>query len=56
MHRESLDVYDVLPEGMVNYLRYNGRHFSSKLCDFAVKQMTKVVNGKEEKLNPVTKE
>ena len=34
--RESLDIYDVKPEEMTNYLRYYGRHFNRKLCDFAV--------------------
>ena len=29
-------VYDKLPENMVVYLRYNGRHFNYKLCDYAV--------------------
>ena len=53
--RESLDTYDILPEDMVNYLRYNGRHFNHKLCDFAVKEMTKVQNGKEQKIIPITK-
>jgi len=49
--RESLDIYDVLPEGMINYLRYNGRHFNRKLCDFAVSLMTT----KEGKLQLMTK-
>lgn len=39
MKRDSLDIYDELPEDMVNYLRYNGRHFNKKLCDFAVSKM-----------------
>ena len=33
---ESLDQYDVRPEAMTNYLRYYGRNFNKKLCDFAV--------------------
>lgn len=37
--KESLDIYDVLPEDMINYLRHNGRHFNKKLCDFAVSKM-----------------
>ena len=40
MKRDSLDIYDELPEGMKEYLRYNGRHFSRKLCDFAISKMT----------------
>ena len=51
----SLDYYDTLPEDMVNYLRFNGRHFNKKLLDFAVSKMTTKVNGKEEKLQPMTK-
>lgn len=39
MNTESLDVYDIRPEAMNNYLRYNGRHFSKKLCNWAVSQM-----------------
>lgn len=38
--KESLDIYDELPEDMINYLRYNGRHFNRKLCDYAVNLMT----------------
>ena len=34
--RESLDLYDQRPEAMTNYIRYYGRHFNRKLCDFAV--------------------
>ena len=40
MKRDSLDSFDVLPEDMINYLRYNGRHFSRQLCDFAISKMT----------------
>ena len=36
MKRDSLDLYDKIPEGMTNYLRYYGRHFNRKLCDYAV--------------------
>lgn len=53
--REGLDIYDTLPEDMINYLRYNGRHFNRKLCDFAISKMTKEVNGKEEKISVITK-
>ena len=40
MYKEGFDVYDELPEDMVVYLRYNGRHFSRKLCDFAINKIT----------------
>lgn len=55
MVRESLDNYDVYPEAMINYLRYNGRHFNRKLFEFATslmktgkdKQPLKVITKKE---------
>lgn len=54
MKRESLDNYDVYPEAMINYLRYNGRHFNRKLFEFAVSQMT---TGKDKhQLKPMTKQ
>lgn len=56
--------YDLKPAAMVNYLRYNGPHFSEKLCAFATSLMRrdeKPIKGftKEEvdnilKLNGVT--
>lgn len=55
MVRESLDNYDVYPEAMINYLRYNGRHFNRKLFEFATslmktgkdKQPLKIITKKE---------
>lgn len=41
MDRTDLTQYDIKPEAMVNYLRYNGPHFNKKLLDFAVSKMTK---------------
>jgi len=37
----DLTQYDIKPEAMVNYLRYNGPHFSKKLAEFAVSKMRK---------------
>lgn len=37
----DLTQYDIKPEAMVNYLRYNGPHFNEKLCEFAVSLMSK---------------
>lgn len=37
----DLTQYDIKPQAMVNYLRYNGPHFSKALCEFAVKKMRK---------------
>ena len=39
--QESLNLYDIRPEAMTNYLRYNGRHFSKKLCNWAVSLIDK---------------
>lgn len=44
--------YDVKPSAMINYLRYNGPHFSERLCDFAISQMMR--DGKP--IKPFTKE
>lgn len=53
---KSLDMYDIIPEDMQAYFRYNGRHFNHKMCDFAVSQMTKIgSNGKEEKVTPLAR-
>lgn len=41
MRRTSLTQYDVVPEDMLNYLKYYGPHFNKKLCKFAVSNMTK---------------
>lgn len=57
MYKEGFDVYDELPEDMVVYLRYNGRHFNRKLVDFATSKMTtRDSNGKEIALEPTTRE
>jgi len=34
-----LDDYDIRPEGMDNYLSYNGYHFSKKMCEWAISRM-----------------
>lgn len=58
MKRDSLDIYDELPEDMVEYLRFNGRHFNRKLCSFAIGKMTvrNLSTGVGEKLVPISKE
>lgn len=58
MKREPLDLYDILPDEMIDYLENYGRHFNKKLCSFAVKQM-KVRNsstGRDTSLTPMTRE
>ena len=54
MQNTDLTQYDVKPEGMINYLRYNGPHFSKKLCDFAVSLMTKKVGSTQTKIIKLT--
>ena len=39
-----LDIYDDTPASMKRYLKYYGKHFNKKLCDFAVSKMN---HGKE---------
>ena len=56
MTNTDLTQYDIKPEGMINYLRYNGPHFNKKLLDFAVSKMTKKVGNVEQKIIPVVKE
>lgn len=57
MIRESLDIYDELPEDMIQYLKYNGRHFNRKLVKFAISLM-KVhdSNGTEMNIDEITKD
>ena len=43
MVNTDLTQFDIKPEAMINYLRYNGPHFNHKLCDFAVSLMKKKV-------------
>lgn len=56
MNNTDLTQYDIKPEGMINYLRYNGPHFNKKLCDFAVSKMEKKVGSVMVKITPYTKE
>jgi hypothetical protein len=55
MTKMDLTQFDKKPEGMINYLQYNGPHFNEKLCAFAVSKMTKTINGKEVPITPFTK-
>lgn len=56
--REPMDLYDIKPEGMTAYLRYNGYHFNKKMCEFAVRQMRKFnpVTNRSEKVECLDKE
>ena len=56
MTRDSFDQYDEIPEDMLIYLRYNGKHFNRKLVEYAVSKMTtKDSSGNEVPLVPITK-
>ncbi len=44
--------YDLKPTAMINYLRYNGPHFSEKLCAFATSLMIR----DEKPIKPFSKE
>lgn len=55
MHKTDLTQYDIKPEAMTNYLRYNGPHFNKKLLNFAASKMTKKgIDNKEIPLVPHT--
>lgn len=57
MNRDSFDQYDELPEDMIVYLRYNGRHFNRRLAEFAINKMTtRDSNNNEVPLAVITKE
>ena len=56
MTRDSFDQYDEIPEDMLMYLRYNGKHFNRKLVEYAVSKMTtKDSLSNEVPLVPITK-
>ena len=56
MTRDSFDQYDEIPEDMLMYLRYNGKHFNRKLVEYAVSKMTtKDSSGNEVPLVPITR-
>lgn len=56
MKRTSFTQYDEYPEAMLVYMRNYGPHFNRKLFEFATSRMTKMLNGKEVKVTPYTKE
>lgn len=56
MERTNLTQYDKYPEEMLTYLRHYGPHFNRKLFEFAVSMMTRVIDGKEQKISPYTRE
>lgn len=56
MQYTDLTQFDIKPEGMINYLRYNGPHFNKKLCDFAVSKMYKKIGNAKVRVSAYTKE
>lgn len=54
--KTDLTQYDIKPEGMINYLSYNGPHFNKKLCDFAVSMMEKKIGTALVPITPMSKE
>ena len=56
MERHSLTQYDEYPIDMLRYLRQYGPHFNRKLYEFAVSKMYRMVNGKEQRITPYTRE
>lgn len=54
--KTDLTQYDIKPEGLINYLRYNGPHFNKKLFEFAISNMTVRSGGTQVKLSPFLKE
>ena len=56
MYQTKTGRYDEIPEGMKRYINNYGCHFNKKLCDEAVSRMYKKVNGKNEKIQPYSKE
>jgi hypothetical protein len=55
MEKVDMTQFDKKPEGMINYLQYNGPHFNEKLCKFAVSKMCKSINGKQFPITPFSK-
>lgn len=56
MNRSNLTQYDEYPREMLIYLRNYGPHFNRKLYEFAVSNMTQMVKGKEQPVQPYTRE
>ena len=50
---DRMDIYEMMPSGMNEYLYNYGWHFSKKLCEHAVKKMT---DRQGKKITPYTKE
>jgi hypothetical protein len=56
MKRANLTQYDEYPQEMLIYMRNYGPHFNRKLFEFAVDNMTTIIDGEEKKIKPYSKE
>lgn len=56
MKGTNLTQFDEYPREMLVYMRNYGPHFNRKLFEFAVSQMTQIVDGKERRINPYTRD
>lgn len=57
MEKEDFTMFDLVPNGYRNYRRHNGRHFTKRLCEFAVGMMEKEgKDGEPESITPMSKE
>lgn len=51
-----LDYREKFPSGMEEYLSLYGWHFSKKMCEWAASKMYKKVMGRNDYIDPMTKE
>ena len=56
MYQKRTGSYDEIPEGMRIYINNYGCHFNKKLCEEAVSRMYKEINGRNEPIQPYSKE
>lgn len=56
MERSNLTQYEEYPREMLIYMKNYGPHFNRKLYEFAVSHMTQIVDGRERKIKPYTRE
>lgn len=56
MKRTNLTQFEEYPEEMLIYMRNYGPHFNRKLYEFATSQMTQLVDGKERRIKPYSRE
>lgn len=54
---QRLDIYDIFPSGMTEYLSRYGWHFSKNMCEWAVSRMKaeNKATGKKEEIKALSK-